>query len=898
MVEPYILGVDIGTTFTAAAVRRGSLATPCTLGNRTASIPTVVAVLTNGDVHVGESAERRVVTDPSAIAREFKRRLGDTTPLRLSGHEYTPQALMAIVLRWVIRRVSDLEDMAPAEVVLTYPAHYGPYKVGLMKEVARLADLTKVRLLSEPESAAVAYATKARLDVGRSVAVYDFGGGTFDAALVRRTGSSFELLGGADGIDRLGGMDIDDLVLDHVLDEAGVRDPSSVDIGALHVLRQRCRDAKEALATDERATILVGVPAQLDRVTLTQRDLARMIRSRVVQTVEILKRAIRNSGTDRADLDRVLLVGGSSRLPEVADYVRTTLALPIASDIDPKTAVCVGAALSSAPTTRAGGNERERSKSEDSTSVVGSDADAATRVLPVRQVAASAYTRRRLAAAAVASAAVAGIVVGVVKLTSNDTFPNVAGTRQTAPSSAVITQPPFTAPPSTSPATTPSVTVASSATIPAIIEPDTAQTAPESSRQVSTTPSEPAATDPTTPPTDPHPSPTEAKSYTDAVFFQDSVAGRLLSADYFQSTNTVHLTWEATNPTRVPVDPSAIAVGMVVEGQEIAGTSSGQTILPAGTATIMTSISVPDTFVLGDSVMFTGGKDSHRTLVNLSTGGVKGELPVDLVISGQVTTGPAAFVAKTAQLIPARCSSTASETLALAAAPTDEYSIVVLGAFSDKVPSASLPTFEFVLPSGTTRAASTAPQAATAGPADVPVCLSGLKHPLAGTYVLRPSVAAGLDGSVQVVVPPGVDPTPDTTPPAKTSSSGSTTSSTLASTGSTKPRSSSTTKPPASGFALVGGGPTSITIQKGVTTRVSFSLNYVNAPNGFACGRTSLSSGVFLADRWFDGQCDTTPTLVLTGNITGTAKIKITAYDDVANKTASGSFTVTVKVVG
>ena len=117
MAGEYTLGIDIGTTFTAAAVCRDGRATVCTLGTRAQSIPTVVAVLADGQVLVGEPAERRATIDPAQVAREFKRRLGDTTPLVLGATSYTPQALMALVLKHVIREVTVAEDGPPAEVV-------------------------------------------------------------------------------------------------------------------------------------------------------------------------------------------------------------------------------------------------------------------------------------------------------------------------------------------------------------------------------------------------------------------------------------------------------------------------------------------------------------------------------------------------------------------------------------------------------------------------------------------------------------------------------------------------------------------------------------------------------------------------------------------------------------
>ena len=297
MAGEYTLGIDIGTTFTAAAVCRDGRATVCTLGTRAQSIPTVVAVLADGQVLVGEPAERRATIDPAQVAREFKRRLGDTTPLVLGATSYTPQALMALVLKHVIREVTVAEDGPPAEVVLTHPAHFGPYKRELMGEVIRLADVANARLITEPEAAAISYAQKSVIEPGRTVAVYDLGGGTFDAALVRRSrGGGFELVGSADGIDRLGGVDFDQLLAEMVLERADVSPEamSQARPAELAAFRQRCRDAKEALSADDSADIAVGLGG-IDSVTITRADFDHAIRPRILESVESLQRVIRSS---------------------------------------------------------------------------------------------------------------------------------------------------------------------------------------------------------------------------------------------------------------------------------------------------------------------------------------------------------------------------------------------------------------------------------------------------------------------------------------------------------------------------------------------------------------------------------------------------------------------------
>ena len=180
------LGIDLGTTYStvAAAATAGSscsrsapVAPPC---RRSCSCATY------GPPLVGEAAEARAQGDPSRFAREFKRRLGDPTPLILGGVPMGAERLSGFLLAYLVERATERLGEAPASIVLTHPASYTQYRLDLLGEAVRHAGLTNVRLLSEPRAAAVHYAADNRVQDGETVAVYDFGGGTFDTALVRR----------------------------------------------------------------------------------------------------------------------------------------------------------------------------------------------------------------------------------------------------------------------------------------------------------------------------------------------------------------------------------------------------------------------------------------------------------------------------------------------------------------------------------------------------------------------------------------------------------------------------------------------------------------------------------------------------------------------------------------
>src|SRR5688500_16857671 len=233
-----------------------------TLGDRTVVTPAVVYAREDGSVVTGEAAVRRAVSCLDRVGREFKRRLGDPTPVMLGGTAHPVTSLLAALLRDVMDRVTETEGTAPGNVVLTHPANWGPYRRELFDEVPQLAGVEQVRTVTEPEAAAAHYAATRDLADGDTVAVYDLGGGTFDATVLRRRTAGIDILGTPEGIERLGGVDFDDAILSYVNFTMGGA-LSELDMGhpqtaiALARLRQDCILAKEALSVDTETTIPV-----------------------------------------------------------------------------------------------------------------------------------------------------------------------------------------------------------------------------------------------------------------------------------------------------------------------------------------------------------------------------------------------------------------------------------------------------------------------------------------------------------------------------------------------------------------------------------------------------------------------------------------------------------------
>ena len=348
-VLPYLLSVDLGTTFSAAAISENGRVEIIPLGSQTSTIPSVVALRDDGTVLTGEAAERRGVTEPTRVAREFKRRLGDPTPLVIGGTPYGAETLMAHLLRGIVGTVSEQQASPPGKVVLSHPANYGPYKLDLLEQVGHLADLASVEFITEPQAAAVHYSGLERVDAGDTVAVYDLGGGTFDAALVRRTETGFELLGTPDGMERFGGIDLDEAVFEHVRRSLGRAleglDPTDPAVtSALVRLRKDCRAAKEGLSADTDAAIPVMLPSLHTEVRLTRSEFEDMIRPRLRETMTTLARVVHSAGLEFSNLSRVLLVGGSSRIPLVSEMVRETTGRPVGLGAHPKHAIALGAA--------------------------------------------------------------------------------------------------------------------------------------------------------------------------------------------------------------------------------------------------------------------------------------------------------------------------------------------------------------------------------------------------------------------------------------------------------------------------------------------------------------------------------------------------------------------------
>ena len=343
----YDVGVDIGTTWTAAAIARDRRVQMAHLGTDTAAIPTLIHLTENGDIEIGDTALR--ANDPTNTARNFKRDLGTDTTITLRNTTYTPDGLLARILRHTIDLITEREGTPPDNTVITHPANWDPTKTQLLKAAVERANIPNPHFLTEPEAAAIAYASRERVPNGTTIAVYDLGGGTFDASVLRKTANGFTTLGTSHGTSDLGGLDFDATIHNHLNRHlSGALDQLDPQTHAEHLttINTLCTQAREELTTQTETTIDIDIPTtEPTTIRITRNQFDAMIRPAINQTVRTLQRTITSSDLTPTDIDTILLVGGASRTPLVAELITNATNRPVTLDDHPKYATALGAAI-------------------------------------------------------------------------------------------------------------------------------------------------------------------------------------------------------------------------------------------------------------------------------------------------------------------------------------------------------------------------------------------------------------------------------------------------------------------------------------------------------------------------------------------------------------------------
>ncbi len=343
---PYVLGIDVGTNNTTAAISRldeqaedtveivrlsRSRALP-PVGPSSVALPSVLHLAEDGAIAVGDAAEQWAAGQPERIARGFLRRVGDDVPVLLAGEQYPAQELTAMLVRWVVDRVVAQEGQAPEQIVLTHPAGWGGYRRGLLHQELRVQGVGEVTLLPEPIAVGEQRAADVEIEAGSTLAVYSLGDGVFSASVIRRVASgSFLLLTRTESTETLGGARFTDLLLGQVSGSLGAPMPE-LDLAdpqarvAMYRFRQACAQAKEQLSTAPEVVVPVALPGIAQQVRVNRGSFDELIRTTVTCTVDLLLRTVRAAALSPAQIDAVMLVGGSSRIPLIAELVSAGLA--------------------------------------------------------------------------------------------------------------------------------------------------------------------------------------------------------------------------------------------------------------------------------------------------------------------------------------------------------------------------------------------------------------------------------------------------------------------------------------------------------------------------------------------------------------------------------------------
>ncbi|HEX2563016.1 MAG TPA: Hsp70 family protein, partial [Acidimicrobiales bacterium] len=345
----YSLGVDLGTTASAAAVRRGPRLEVCSLGDLTTTMPSVALERADGSLLVGEAAAARARYDTTLVARHVTAHLEDGEPIALDGRPHDPALLTQGLLETVIDRVRRVHGDWPQDVVLTYPLFPLGGSPALLDRVGQ-AVVGGALLIPNPVAAVAKLAHDIEIAVGTTVAVLDLGGGTFEVTIVRRTDDGFDVVGPPGGLADLGGVEFDDAVfarvdaeLGHVLQAVPREDAEGM--AALRRLRVACRAAKEWLSSSPDTTVEVALPHLSTWVPIRRADLESDIRPALMAGVDAVAQTIAAAELAPADVHVALLVGGSSRIPLFGELVASRLGLPVVADPFPELTVALGAAL-------------------------------------------------------------------------------------------------------------------------------------------------------------------------------------------------------------------------------------------------------------------------------------------------------------------------------------------------------------------------------------------------------------------------------------------------------------------------------------------------------------------------------------------------------------------------
>ena len=344
-----IIGIDLGTTNSCVAVMEGkdSKVIPNPEGNRTT--PSVVA-FKNGERIIGDAAKRQAVTNKNTIS-SIKRLMGTNQKVEAEGKQYTPQEISAMILQYLKSYAEDYLGEPVTKAVITVPAYFNDAQRQATKDAGKIAGLEVERIINEPTAAALAYGID-KTDKEQKVLIYDLGGGTFDVSILDLADGTFEVLS-TNGDTHLGGDDFDNVLVDWMADT--FKKENGIDLKQDTMALQRLKEAAEKAKKDLSGVmqtqislpfISAGASGPLHfEATLTRAKFDEMTKSLVDRTMIPIENALRDAKLSKSDIDQVLLVGGSTRIPAVQEAVRKALGKDPNHSVNPDEAVAMGAAI-------------------------------------------------------------------------------------------------------------------------------------------------------------------------------------------------------------------------------------------------------------------------------------------------------------------------------------------------------------------------------------------------------------------------------------------------------------------------------------------------------------------------------------------------------------------------
>lgn len=345
-----VIGIDLGTTNSVVAVMEGGEPTVITNSEGSRLTPSVVGFSKTGERLVGELAKRQAISNPENTVASIKRHMGESYTVKIEGKDYTPQEISAMILQKLKEDAESYLGEKVTQAVITVPAYFSDSQRQATKDAGKIAGLDVLRIINEPTAAALAYG----LDKGGEgkILVFDLGGGTFDVSILELGDGVFEVKA-TNGNTHLGGDDFDNAVMNWLVEE--FKKQTGIDLSQDKMAEQRLKDAAEK-AKIELSTVMstninlpfitadASGPKHLD-LTLTRAKFNELTTDLVHATMEPTRQAIKDSGLSIDEIDKIILVGGSSRIPAVQESIKNILGKDPDKGINPDECVAIGAAI-------------------------------------------------------------------------------------------------------------------------------------------------------------------------------------------------------------------------------------------------------------------------------------------------------------------------------------------------------------------------------------------------------------------------------------------------------------------------------------------------------------------------------------------------------------------------